>query len=500
MFRSYETGRQDFVTLVMNINGLQETQAGPNYSPISSDFVYNIHVENSGDAVEDLTFQFVPGARFSGPFDAKKGTGEGLKVGVPWRAPIRQQKVALSHIGQVQKSGSTFDESALNYKEHYLLRVFTGAGQAKPTVDDGPFATNTNGGSSEFRIPYSYAGNKTFPGTDAGVDDYAGYANTFIYDINIPGCALPGRVFVGQRQEPFNINLGQTFDLINYNPTTGAEQSDAFNSLARKAITTFAVEVPASCLSDGANVIGGWTSVQHLGHVGPTQIHVAGAQKNRLGNPLVNELFVGLTDKDSFNANHPRNDVNFKDYIDYPTLPEIIDILFGSGAGAASLAPQFYPRVDLTTVLLQGIPALAPLGNFGTQQALTSPQQCGSVATPPFADMLRLNLVNPATPTAKGSQNQFGVIGDGATNNGNDLSGYPNGRRPGDDIVDIFLRVGMGALCNPPFDALLGICNSTVAPLAAVPLTDHAPVTDQYFDDVFPYLRPPTPGSLERCP
>jgi hypothetical protein len=102
MFQSYETGRAGYTTLIATINGLQETQAGPNYSPIASDFVYNIHIENTGDAVEDITFQFIAGARFSGAFDAKRGTGAGLLLGVPRRNPVVQQKVALSHIGQVR--------------------------------------------------------------------------------------------------------------------------------------------------------------------------------------------------------------------------------------------------------------------------------------------------------------------------------------------------------------------------------------------------------------
>jgi hypothetical protein len=216
-----------------------------------------------------------------------------------------------------------------------LLRVFTGPSGKSTSVDAGPFATKVAGGgeflfrkgffvvlilhfiASEFRIPYAYAGQKTFPGTTAGVDDYAGYSKSFVYDINIPGCALPGKVFVGQRQEPFGISLGEVFDLVkirkrrfffcccflknclkvNMDPTTGGD-NPAKNSLARKAVTALALEIPTSCLNASNTVIGGWASVQHLTHVGPSQAHVAGAQKNRLGNPLINELFIGLTDKD----------------------------------------------------------------------------------------------------------------------------------------------------------------------------------------------------------
>jgi hypothetical protein len=114
------------------------------------------------------------------------------------------------------------------------------------------------------------------------------------------------------------------------------------------------------------------------------------------------------------------------------------------------------------------------------------------MTAPPLADMLRLNTNLPATP--KGSQNPFGVLLPV------DAAGFPNGRRPGDDVVDIFLRVGMGALCYPPFDTALGICNSTKAAVGGVALTDHAPVSDADFLDGFPYLQVPSPGNQDRCP
>jgi len=136
------------------------------------------------------------------------------------------------------------DESALNYKEHYLLRVFTGPSGKSSNVDAGPFATNTVGGASEFRIPYSYAGQKTIP-------FYTEYARSFEYGINIPGCTTAGKVFVGQRKEPFSISLGEVFDLVNLDPTA-AFQNPAKNSLARKAITAFVLEVPITCVQGSA--------------------------------------------------------------------------------------------------------------------------------------------------------------------------------------------------------------------------------------------------------
>jgi hypothetical protein len=73
---------------------------------------------------------------------------------------------------------------------------------------------------------------------------------------------------------------------------------------------------------------------------------------------------------------------------------------------------------------------------------------------------------------------------------GGDNAGFPNGRRPGDDVVDIELRVAMGRLCT----LNLG-CKPADAPSGAVDFTDGALVNDSQFDAGFPYLLDPLPGS-----
>ncbi len=123
-----------------------------------------MHIDNSGDAVEDMTFQFVPGANFSGAFDPARGTHEGLAIPVPINRRNssvlqRNVKVALAHIGQVRPGA----EDALNYKEHYQMRVYHGAATDNRDIDVGPFATNSNTGDRFFRKPYDNAGQKTFP-------------------------------------------------------------------------------------------------------------------------------------------------------------------------------------------------------------------------------------------------------------------------------------------------------------------------------------------------
>ena len=68
--------------------------------------------------------------------------------------------------------------------------------------------TNVAGGSDVFDKPVDNIGTKTIP-------DYTAYAGKHVYQVNIPGCSQPGQLFVGQRKEPFAVNLGTVFDLVN---------------------------------------------------------------------------------------------------------------------------------------------------------------------------------------------------------------------------------------------------------------------------------------------
>jgi len=183
-------------------------------------------------------------------------------------------------------------------------------------------------------------------------------------------------------------------------------------------------------------------------------------------------VVIGLPDKDNFNANQPKDDLQFATYVQYPTLPVIINSIFLGAvnsvlnASLATLAPTNYPRTDIVAAALTGFPGL-------------NLQKTG--ATP--GDMLRLNTSITAVPRT--TQNTLGVIG-------GDFAGYPNGRRLGDDVVDILLRVFMGKLCYIPS---LPYCNASQAPVGNVTLIDGAPITATSFLKVFPYLRPPPPGN-----
>lgn len=442
LFRSYEPGRQDFVTVLANYMPFQDPQGGPNFHMFDPDALYEVHIDNNGDAVEDLTFQF----RFQ---NTSKGTA--LDVGG------KQVRIPLINSGPI----SGVNPGTLNVRETFSVDVVRGSRRGGAR---GSAAANLD-------KPVDHIGDKSF----GGAGGYAAYAGQHVHALAIPGCATPGRVFVGQRKEPFYIAIGKTFDLFNLNPL-GPETGNN-NDLEGKNVSTIALELPIACITAGDPVISAYTTASvrqaRLADGSPpsgigqaTRSGGAWTQVSRLGMPLVNEVVIGLEDKDRFNASRPQNDSTFADYVTNPTLPALVQTLFPSAP-----APTNFPRTDLVTVFLKGLPGLNQPRNV--------------VAS----EMLRLNTSTP--PTAAGSQNPLGVAA-------GDNAGFPNGRRPADDVVDLSLRVAMGALCvlTGANDALQVGCRPADAPAGGLPFTDGVRKTAANFGTAFPYLTTPLPGNL----
>ncbi|RYF35540.1 MAG: DUF4331 domain-containing protein [Comamonadaceae bacterium] len=447
MFRSYDPSRTAYTTLIADYQPGQLPGGGPNYYSMDPNGLYEIHIDNNADGKEDLTFQF----RFT-------NTLRDIAL------PVGDKTVSIPLVQAGGISGP--NQGTSNLRETYTVSVVRGPRRSSA----GDLLTKT-GGDSVFDKPTDNIGEKTF-GAGAG---YANYAAQHVYDVNIPGCGA-GKVFVGQRKDPFVVALGPIFDLINLNPL-GANNAQA-DALAGANVTSLELEVPTACLTAGGQtIIGGWTTASarqgrlianppKSGHGTASINGGAWAQVSRLGMPLVNEVVIGLKDKDRFNASQPSGDGQFLNYVTNPTLPALIQTLFPT-----ALAPTNFPRTDLVAAFLTGIEGVNKPANV----------------TP--SEMLRLQTSTP--PTLIGAQSTLGVAG-------NDPAGFPNGRRPGDDIVDIELRVAMGALCT-----LTGVndtfkvgCKPSDAPAGGAALTDGAlqtPATG--FQATFPYLNTPLPGA-----
>jgi hypothetical protein len=388
----------------------------------------------------------------------------------------------------IQFGGVTDPNAAtLNVNETYSIDVVRGDRRSGTRS-----AVTGSGGVTSFNKPVDNIGVKTIP-------DYAAYAAKHVYTVTIPGCDQPAKVFVGQRKDPFAVNLGTIFDLVNAPVsviTDPALINAAPNTIDDKNVTTLALEVHKSCLTTtNDTVIGGWTtaSVRQSQLINPnpkkglqTAAVTGGAwvQVSRLGMPLVNEVVIGLPDKDKFNASKPKDDGQFADYVTNPTLPALIEIALN----LPGTAPTNFPRTDLVTTFLTGVPGVNQPKNV--------------VAS----EMLRLNTAIPAVPFAQ--QNRLGVVGEilrvgGPQNLGQavDLAGYPNGRRPKDDVVDISLVAVMGGLCvaNGDSNALQfgAACKPSAAPLGATAFKLHDAVDQAVVPLMagFPYLSTPIGGT-----
>ncbi|MDQ3607988.1 MAG: DUF4331 domain-containing protein [Actinomycetota bacterium] len=270
-----------------------------------------------------------------------------------------------------------------------------------------------------------------------------------------------GFAFAGQRDDAFFIDLGATFDALNIRRGTGNEGAGKDDFSGMSTFTT-TLRIPMQRITrdreevDGPDdpqaVIGVWSSSERR------KIEVTNSdfddnrlsrgskvQVSRLGVPLVNELIIPIGMKDRFNRTTPDEDAeNYGQFVVKPELAAVLNALFDVGAPEED-------RTDLVQALLQGIPDLNQLDD-------------GDNPLP--TDTLKLNMGVPITQTP----NRFGVLG-------GDLQGFPNGRRLGDDVVDIALQVVAGFLMGNE-----------------VPLGDGVDVNDKPFSDAFPYQAAPTSG------
>jgi hypothetical protein len=256
-----------------------------------------------------------------------------------------------------------------------------------------------------------------------------------------------GRVFVGQADDPFFLDL-RVFDLL-----YGTNLKEVGNdSLKGKNVNVLALQVPKEALAAGANattnpIVGVTTTVwkpriETTGNDGSRANTGSYTQVSRLGMPLVNEVVVPATKKDYFNGSKPFFDAQFAPAVLDPELPKLIEAVYGIKAPAA-------PRNDLVQVFLTGVPGLNQPKNVRA------------------SEQLRLNM--GIAPTAK--PNNLGVIA-------GDNAGFPNGRRLADDVVDVSLQVVEGVLLGQKTG-----------------LGDGVDASDKPIGTTFPYVALPHSGS-----
>jgi hypothetical protein len=428
-FRSPD--KPDTVTLIANYIPLQAPAGGPNFYEFGDDVLYEIHIDNNGDSRADISFQF----RFT------------TQVVTP--------ETFLYNTGPIQSLGSP----NWNRRQSYSVSVASGSGFSSRTLARGLACPPCNIG------PLS-------------TPDYASLAAAAVHDL---GSGIS--VFAGQRAEAFYVDLGAIFDLGDLRPfanlhnTFGLpalQKSNGVNDTNHLNVHSIAIQVPISALTrSGHPTIGVWTTASrqkvrlwdadHGKNVdsGPFR------QVSRLGNPLVNEVIIPMGHKDNWNSLPPSDDKIFASYFAKPGLSALLPTLYpGVFPNLDALNKSGKARADIEAILLTGIPS----GIIPGFQNFTGPVQ---------ADMLRLNT---SVPPATSKMNILGVVG-------GDLAGFPNGRRPIDDVVTIELRALAGLtypLIDKTFkpDAAAGlVTDGLTGTSVASPPTGH-----------FPYLGTPYDG------
>jgi hypothetical protein len=417
------------VTIIANFIPLEFPAGGPNFFEFGDDVAYDIHISNDQRPDADITYRFL------------------------FHTSVRNEDTFLYNTGPIDSLKS----ANWNRRQFYSVTKIKGhkqavlaSGLACPPVNIGPRST----------------------------PNYEALAAAAVHTLDTGEV-----VFAGQRNEGFFVDLGSIFDLGTLRPfenlhlipsaaALGVDGTRGFN------VHTIAVQVDASGLTKGGSkptdpassksVIGVWTSASRraatiLEEDGDVEGHGPWRQVSRLGNPLFNEVIVPMGDKDRWNAVPPSADHRFVKYVAHPELAGLLPVLYPGVF--PHLAAYSKDRADLEAILLTGIPSgvIPGFQNFTG----TSP-----------ADMLRLNMAIPPTS----SPNPFGILG-------GDLAGFPNGRRPQDDIVAIELRAVAGAtipLVDPSF----------TPDGAAALLRDGTTAGDNSspFTKAFPYLGTPVAG------
>jgi hypothetical protein len=287
--------------------------------------------------------------------------------------------------------------------------------------------TRVEGGRSEVvasaNTPPNNIGSRTTPG-------YRQLAQNAVAQL-----AGGGLVFAGQRDDGFFGDIGAIFDSLGFRRGTG-NAGGGKDFFAGYGVHTLSLQIPIASLSDPDGTVGIWTSVERQQirvqtvarkvrgkRVTSSVVSRPWVQVSRLGNPLVNELIIPTAQKDEWNRSAPTGDSRYVGLYTQPVLAALINQLYPGVVNAPER-----DRDDLVAVLLTGVPNLNSTGETR-------------------ADMLRLNL-SIAPTAAVGAGNRLGVFG-------NDLAGFPNGRRLEDDVIDIAERAVAGKLKgNPNADAL----------------------------------------------
>jgi hypothetical protein len=392
----------DMVTIITNYLPAEVPAGGPNFFEFGNDVLYSIYIDNNGDGLPDITYQF--------SFETK----------------IRNPNTFLYNVGPIKSLG---DEN-WNRRQFYTVTRVDGGGNDS-WGNEGDDEDGGGGGGKvlgeELACPPCNIGPRSTP-------NYPPLAHEAVHSLS-----SGETVFAGQRNDPFFVDIGSIFDLgdlrpfqeLHLIPTAATAGVDTLQTLN---VHSIAIQVPIRRLTangsrptdvmSSKSVLGIWGSASRrklrIADGANSEHSEAGpwVQVSRLGSPLFNEVMIPMGLKDEWNARQPVGDGDFLSYVQHPELAKLLPVLYKGHF--PNLEALKEPRRDLVAIFLTGLPA-GVVGGFQNS--------AGKV----FAEMLRLNV---AVPPAK-TPNVLGIIG-------GDLAGYPNGRRVIDDVTTIAIRAVAG--------------------------------------------------------
>jgi hypothetical protein len=458
------------VNLIMNFIPFQLPQGGPNFYRFDDNVQYAMRIDNNGDAVTDIQYVF----RF--------------------RTVVGNPNTFLYNTGQV----FSLDSPNLNIKQFYSITVLRGNGA---NVTSSTVAPTTPAAGAPAGFPFAVApsnvGVRSMPNYETALGSPA------VTSVGTPnGTAV---VFAGQREEGFFVDIGSGFDLFALRPFNAAHlipraNTGGVDSPAGLNVNTIAIQVPLSAVTangafpTGPNDPNAIISV-YSASLRPAMIAFAEdrsggvtfsgnmVQVSRLGNPLINELLIPLGMKDRFNASLPGSDAQFLPFILDPEPARLLGYAGapGSPGKASDVYPSFDapapPRNDVATVFLTGIPGLNVQTNTSTNPSVAAFTGQPANTVPQERMRLNMGIAPTGAANAQGTPNRLGFLG-------GDNAGFPNGRRVGDDVVDIELRVLAGAT---PFTPAFNVAPNNL-------LGDGVNQNDVPFLTRFPYLATPRSG------
>jgi hypothetical protein len=410
-FVSYDNPNR--VTLILAVDPLLEPSNGPNYFPFDPNVLYTFHVDNDQD-----------------------GVGENVKFEVRFKTEVRGPGVFTTAVGgiagippitRLDGPGS----EGLGLRQTYTVSL----------VRNG-HRTDLSQGRKLYAVP-SNAGPRTMPG-------YA--ASGGLFEQGIYTLSQGVKVFAGTTDDAFYIDLGAAFDSLNFrmaagggvlNPTQDASDNTNFapDDVSGFNVNTIAIEVPVSLLTRDGQPHPSTSPKAVLGTYGSTSRPLLQVRRvtpgnddfefsfkrfrqvQRMGNPLINELIIGTGSKDRFSMDDPENDAQFANFFLRPLLADVF--------GSLGIPVPAGDRTDLLPLVTYTGPIVPP----GTPAG-------------PIADLLRINTGIPPTPLTQQKRLALLTLLDGDPSN-DDAAGFPNGRRPGDDVTDIAARAVGGILADP---------------------------------------------------